>query len=128
MRNRHPHWLPLVLALLFSAVTVTCSGAGVPSQSDGEKVFKHTNGAIKRGIWKLHSFSKTNGQQGEVFGVKVYRLDYAAELEYAQDEPDAFGNTGGSGLHKKGDIVKRNGSLRFEKTEKGWKGQDGEIY
>jgi general secretion pathway protein G len=55
------------------------------------------------GAIKLLSFRKTNGQDLEVNGVKMYKMEYECEIE------------------KSGQRTKETGSITFEKTENGWR-------
>jgi hypothetical protein len=109
---------------------------------------EHGNGLIR-----LVRFTKTNGQAGEMMGVKFYQMEYEAEIEAlgpciwgqktvgfsdrlvvwarprAEDERASWAEAfEGAKIGKKGEraVIKRR--LRFEKTERGWRGQDGQIY
>jgi len=125
----------MILALLLG-----CSSA--PSASDGEKLLADTIQKQSKGLIKLASFNKTNGQSGEVMGVKIYSMEYEGEIEFLEDcfwggflggfeavKPQPgywgdFGNRmGGRSPAKKGQHEKIKGKIQFEKTEKGWRGQ-----
>jgi hypothetical protein len=113
---------------------------------------EHGNGLIK-----LVRFTKTNGQAGEMMGVKVYEMDYEAEIEFLGDCQWGRKNVGfndrvvtwakpddrrqrrdfwskwaeaweGGKPAKKGERAVVTGKLFFERTEKGWRGRDGQIY
>lgn len=120
------------------AVLVGCSST--PSDSDGKKILADTIQQQSKGLIKLVSFNKTNGQSGEVMGVKLYSMEYEGEIEFLDNVywGSPFGLLGfdaakadGSMLSimgknkkaKKGDRYKFKGSIRFEKTEKGWRGE-----
>ena len=74
------------------------------------------------------SFHKTNGLSSEFGGIKMYQMDFEAEVHYD-----------GLPAHNEGVYpvmipaqppVTRTekGSLNFQKTEKGWQGGDRKIY
>lgn len=127
--------ITLLLVLL-----VGCSST--PSASDGEKILVDTIQKQSNGLIKLSSFKKTNGQSGEMMGVKLYSMEYDAEIEFQEDcywggflggfeairpNPGALGEVanrmGGRRPAKKGQHEKIKGKIQFEKTEKGWRGQ-----
>ena len=112
--------IPLVLLLLLYA----CSTK--PSETDAKKVYENLwKDEIKRGEFKINSFKKINAQSGEVFGVKVYVIEVEAEIEYSsKDIPGGSLTT----ARNKGKIKKIKRELKFEKTEKGWQGEDEKIY
>lgn len=132
-----------------------CSSA--PSASDAEKVVenqihKQTQdlikvGLIQQGLIKLVGFEKTNAQKADVMGIKVYTIEYQAEIEFLDDcwwggplegmvfeaipgEPGPFNAFlyMGKKRVRKGQREKVRGEIQFEKTEKGWRGPDGQIY
>jgi hypothetical protein len=122
------------------AFLVGCSST--PSASDGKKVLADTIHQQSKGLIKLVSFNKTNGQSAEVMGTKQYSMEYDAEIEFLEDcywggflggfeaikpNPGAFGEIanlmGGKRPAKKGQHEKIKGKIQFEKTEKGWRGQ-----
>lgn len=99
-----------------------------PSEADARKVYDETKewisdyNPIKDGEVTVRSFRKTNGQMQEERGVKRYKLEYEAELECHKR------GTQGSKCTEKGKVIKDKGSMSFEQTERGWKGQDDKIY
>lgn len=127
----------LIYIALF-AILSGCTG-GSPSESDARQVFEFENNGywsyqIKSGVVKVLSFKKVDGQSGEAFGVKFYKMDYEAQLEYLKNIPRRNGYDCGSGWteiarwvncdgHKAGDKFNVKGKIEFEKTEKGWKGK-----
>ena len=113
------------IILLGMFAFAACSS--LPSESDAEQVFANKwKKKIDQGIVRINSFEKTNGQESEVSGVKIYEIEYQAELEYLKDnKPALLKKAIGS---NKGNIKNPSGTIRFEKTEKGWKGQDGNVY
>lgn len=124
-----------------------------PSAGDGEKLLRNKIQNEGKGNIKLVSFSKTNGQMREVSGTQVYKLEYEGEIEFLADcywGPFEFGGTWSGNFHavagkrdaisafhpqymgkqevRKGQKTKVAGSVTFERTEKGWRGEDGKIY
>ncbi|MFH1231346.1 MAG: thermonuclease family protein [Planctomycetota bacterium] len=101
-----------------------------PDANDGQSVLESS----LKGLVKVVSFKKTDGQAGEVFGVKQYALMYEAEIECLVD---CFVNPSLGGIRKaegmgimevrknRGDHIGMKGQINFEKTEKGWNGKMG---
>lgn len=127
-------WIIIFLMLLAVSMSA-CSSK--PSASDAEKVFQNTLDKIYPGILKVVSFKKTNGQELSRYGAEGYKIDFEAEIEYTADcystKTDTVGwisknKAWGHQPIKKGHRVKEKGTFYFEKTEKGWRGQDGKIY
>jgi hypothetical protein len=129
------------LLLLFAT---SCSPT--PSVANAKEII---NGRIERqskGRIMLVSFQKTNGQMGEIFGVKVYQLSYKGEIEFLEEcfwvkgmdaaaglGPVSFrtvtrqeglrnrlGALDNRRLMQKGARSEISGQITFEKTEKGW--------
>jgi hypothetical protein len=91
-------------------------------------------------VCQLVAFHKTNGQKQELSGVKAYKLDFEAEIEYTRNGWMCEGNFGTTyflvanqkGEYaknsetekkaeiKKGDRFTRRGWIAFEMSEKGW--------
>lgn len=85
-----------------------------------------------------------------MFGVKVYQMDYEAEIEFLGDarwhaqlgennfqaeryqapRPWAFdwGALGTGRVVRSGQRERATGQLVFERTERGWKGPDGQVH
>jgi len=78
----------------------------------------------------VRSFRKTDGQSRVENGVKQYKVYFEAEVECSANEyvgdPDLY-HLGIGGSHKKG-LERITGSMIFEKTERGWKGEDRNVY
>ena len=110
----------ICLLVIVVAVLSACQNFGVPSEDDARAVLSREHPPISMGLATIKSFTKTNGQESEVFGVKYYKLEYSAELEYTGEERNSWGLP--AGVHTK------SGTFMFEKTEKGWKGPDGAFY
>ena len=120
--------------LLFASLllSVGCGGMSKPSENDAKTVLSHRSPPLQIGVARIKSFQKTNGQEQEMFGVKVYQLDYSAEVEWVELTPQAaaaaYANNP-SWKEPPGYVDKETGSFHFSKTEKGWKCQeDGQIY
>ena len=121
-------------SLLFASLLLLwgCGGMGTPSENDAKKVFSNNYEPVSLGIARIKSFQKTNGQEQDMFGVKMYTLDYSAEVEWVELTPQAaeavYANNP-SWKEPAGYISKQTGSYHFSKTEKGWKcDKDGLIY
>ncbi len=135
-------------SVLVAALLVGCSGP--PSENTGRKVVERQIQTQSNGKIKLVSFKKSNGMGDDHF----YQLEYEAEIEFLADgawargtpmdssasfefSTQAVGNTptaqmmgaafGAANVHR-GQRETIKSALRFEKTENGWRGQDGQIY
>ncbi len=142
------HVVSLLLAASISVVGLAGCSGGKPSTSDAEKVLSNLIQAQSKGVIRLKSFDKKNARDGEVFGQKIYAVDYEATIEFL--DACYWGSPLGAGAMfetvkgtpgpmnawmyqgkrpaAKGQTSKVNGQLLFEKTEKGWRGSDGKIY
>ncbi len=131
-------------ALGFNALLTGCSSS--PTTSDGEQAIQQRIKNEARGRIKLVEFHKTDGQSAEVNGVKLYTLEYDAEVEFLEackwdvlisggvlmDDELHFGTrslTDKSSMEAamnlgtevaKGQMVKLLGAIVFEKKESGW--------
>lgn len=113
-----------ILVLLLAIVAHGCTSSQ-PSEADARAIFeKRWAEQLQKGTAKILTFKKVNGQAAEFMGVKIYKLDYEAEIEYPQ----------GLNLHCKDTFcgyaieIKEVGereiirdSETFEKTEQGWR-------
>jgi hypothetical protein len=119
-----------ILATLFLP---GCSGP--PSESVGKRIVESRIQQDSNGLIKLLGFRKTNATRDD----RIYRMEYEAEIEYIDDALDFgfFHAKKGDPVpsyslyiqnRKKGERVKKSGTLTFEKTEKGWRGPDDKIY
>lgn len=128
--------LTAIVILLLMAF-LACKGAGSePSEADGRKVFENRirvlaneNGmqrALPEGVVAAKDFKKVNGQMRVESGVKKYRLDYKGTVEYLVDIPSSPFN--GFHARKRGEVATIARSMEFEETEKGWRGEDGNLY
>lgn len=137
----------LIAALCVAVILTGCSSA--PSASKGEQAIQDRISQESEGRIRLTEFQKTNGQQGEVMGVKVYGLEFDAQIEFTEDCKWITGMFGqqlsfrtskavaqkqsgftwdkfrdaadnpGS-IVSKGQDIKVSGVVRFVKKEKGW--------
>lgn len=73
---------------------------------------------------RLVSFRQTHTRQGVFRGVKVYRIEYEA-LAVAVDDMTVYGDVV---LYQQGRTLIERGTLTFELTQRGWRGEDGQVY
>lgn len=129
-------------SLLSSA---TAALAGKPSEDDGKNVVLSKINAQSQGRIGLVSFKKTNGQDREVQGVKVYLMSFEANITFTED--CMWGEVHGSQWRgkfltepgiprgvmasfdnmdkrpgKRGSQTLVKGTVIFQKTEQGWQG------
>lgn len=131
--------LLLLTTLVF--VSVSCS-KGLPTEDDARQVFENMEQQrLKSGLAELKSFKKVNAKETEYLGTKGYQVEFEAELMFPKGlnpqciskegrranvlqcmmvSPDDAAPVGGKKTIK--------GKLSFERTEKGWKGDDKKIY
>ncbi len=100
------------------------------STEDAKRVFENRRNQgmdidwtyhLNDGKIRINKFEKTNGQSG----IGVYIFEYSAEmevLETIEKTSNIFSRS-----YEKGEIIQDEGSLRFEMTERGWRGEDGNI-
>ncbi len=136
--------------ILIAGLYVILTGcSSTPSASNGEQAIQDRIKQESEGRIKLTEFQKTNGQQREVMGVKMYALEFDAQIEFTEDckwitgmfgqqlsfrtsKPAAQKQTGfdwktfreaadnPGTMVAKGQKVKISGVVRFVKKEKGW--------
>lgn len=81
MADRFPQY---ALALAVAAVLVVgCSGK--PNASTGRRVVEQQIADNSNGLLKLISFKKVNGTEAEPMGVKIYEMEYEAEIARKKD-------------------------------------------
>jgi type II secretion system protein G len=78
-------WVIVVLAAIAVVLVFRYGISGTPSASDGERAIQARIKAESEGRIKLTKFHKTNAQQGELFGVKLYDLEFEAEIEFTEN-------------------------------------------
>jgi len=108
------------LGCFATILLMSCSSG--PSESQGQKFLEDYYG--KTEYAKVKSFSKTNGIEKP----NGYFLEFEADLECLRDvEPGyrTFADDFGFYCTKAGAVKKTNGSIRFEKTENGWRAVEG---
>lgn len=112
--------LPLLMAFFLVPVILLSGCSSVPTSGVGKKVLsmKWAEEA------KVISFKSFKEEELELFGNRIFRMSYEAEIEYVKDVPGILFVQG----HKKGDRETVTGTLTFTKKEKGWEGEDGNIY
>ena len=136
VHSRIRSYLSILAGFLLTIFLLACSSA-FPSESDGRKVVE--NIAKNMGVYTVKSFTKTNGvDQGE-----TYLLEFEGEVECQKvnaDPPSQGGFTFKGGItiaeyriydvtcSKVGETHKLKGQMPFQKTEKGWRGQDKQVY
>ena len=112
-----------VIAIL---VLTACQKAEmpVPTEQDGAQVW-HDLLKNDHGI-ELVSFKKTNGRMDG----SHYLLDFEAQVRYLDNGIHDPAAAPGVGIraNRKGTVETVKGSYEFQKTENGWKGQDGNVY
>lgn len=123
-----------VAALAAMAVLLAACSSN-PSAGIGRRALENRIKKMEGENVKVVSFSKTNGLMQEGFGVKVYQMQYSAEVEfasdgYSRDSSFVFQASRGYGMKPvhKGDRHTVRGELEFTKTERGWQGADGTVY
>lgn len=125
-----------------AAVTASLAGcSSKPSESDAERIVKQWADEYGNGFYEVVSVKKTDGQEGEFLGVKIYRLEYEARLKFLKNcyfghsslmiNPNApsskfYASTEGGilgGIKKvfAGQEITVKGMISFEKTERGWR-------
>ncbi|OHA83373.1 MAG: hypothetical protein A2937_03545 [Candidatus Yonathbacteria bacterium RIFCSPLOWO2_01_FULL_47_33b] len=118
--------------LIVAVLVFGCGAISHPSEGDAKREFVQRDPFDLMNKSLLKSFKKVNGQTGETFGVKWYKIDYEAEVVYAQDVPRRMGCAefieGDCGGHRAGEKKIVKGDITFEQTEKGWKGPTGTVY
>jgi hypothetical protein len=107
-----------------------------PSEADARQVFENMNReGLNKGLMRIVSFRKTNAQNAELFGIKLHVIHYQVQIDWPKGvnshcDPNRF--TGwdcyGVEIHKVGETQTKNSYVQFEKTEKGWRGPDGNNY
>jgi hypothetical protein len=139
-------------ALVPVFLAVGCSPS-VPSARQVEQMLDDQVVLESHASIKLVHFEKVNGQKSEIAGIELYEMEYKCEIKFFEDcwwtDKDAFGYWTGhffvghgdpasvhdqiynptfSGDKKhRDDHMTLTGKLKFEKTEKGWRAQNGEL-
>lgn len=112
------------IALVLVVVACQKAEAPVPTEKDGEQVW-HNLLKNDHGI-ELLSFKKLNGQlEGS-----HYLLYFEAQVRYLDNNIHDPVAAAGVGIraNRMGTVDTVKASYEFQKTEKGWQGQDGHMY
>ena len=115
--------VPIVITIAAVSALVLACASSYPSESAGRSYCEQHEKID--GHLKLKSFTKTNGIGDDD---RSYEMEYEAEVECLSVTtlpviPEIAGV-----CKKVGQIFKRSGRIRFEKTENGWRAPDGKIY
>jgi hypothetical protein len=135
--------------MLFISLCVPACGGAPPPAMAQEAIASHLDNGNQTRV-RLADFRKTDGQAAEMFGVKVYQMDFVAFAEFTDD---AYYTTGGTLLQSdinintqpisqvpasceqdlsacfnqrplranKGDRLPLAGTAAFERHESGWR-------
>ena len=71
-----------ILIVSLCAAITGCSSK--VSEADGKKAVQNQITQDAQGRIALIGFHKTNGQQAEVNGVKLYSMEFEAEIEFSE--------------------------------------------
>lgn len=120
------------------SVVILAGCSGPPSESDGRNALEEKIRANSNGLIRLASFQKTNGIAQEIEGMKLYEMEYTADIEFLEDcvwsgtyrgEARLFyaeprGQRKWFGAFEpasKGQHQRLTGRFSFQKAEKGWR-------
>lgn len=128
--------LPFLLAM--AVIAAPASGSDIPSLQLGKETLAAQYSKRAHCV-DVTSFKKTNGQSSDVFGVKYYVMEYSADLTFVgtcygryDAERKRFSSSPAVARSKfrpesdtqfqRGDKVRLDGKLHFQKKENGWSG------
>lgn len=134
---------PLLFTASAALTLLLASCSGVPGISDVESTLEPIITSQSEGNIELVEIEKTNSEEKEIFGQKVYNIDYKATIQFKKDcfiyvnksgmgplfesfktydqEPDFVPNFAMVVTScKKGDKVSYNDRISFRDTEEGW--------
>ena len=112
----------LAITLATVASFIVACGSSYPSESTARTVLENMG---KNDRFTVRTFTKTNGKGDD----KRYIVEYDAELECGRDTRGAVMSGYAFGCVKQpGRMIEESGTIPFEKTEKGWRGPDGNVY
>jgi len=86
---------------------------------------------------RIESFSKVNAQRRAFFGYEEYVIEYRATISWPQGHNTACTDrqvfTWDCWMHynsarREGERETLTGTITFEKTERGWRGENGQLY
>jgi hypothetical protein len=144
------NWWPAAFLLLLSILSAGCQKSesppgNKPSAEDARTLIEQKLSRESQSLLALSFFEKADGIMREIDGVQVYDLDFAAEFEALENclwqkghfewdggfraQTGSLGagwggvaNRGAGNTEcRKGDKQAFAGSIRFEKSEKGWR-------
>ena len=135
--------LAYILFLFGMLVTVVFMGcgkvSGEPSEANCRTVIE--NRILKGNLVQMVeivSFKKSDSYTMDIMGTKVYVVNFELEVRYLNEVNRKVSLEGVSSMAvsnylifpsgKKGALQKINDSMEFLKTDKGWRGQDGNFY
>jgi hypothetical protein len=141
--------------LVFSIFLGLAGCSDTPSSAAARSKLENQIQQQSGGLIKLISFQKTDGVMHEIMGMKAYEMSYAGEVEFlddclwsggnnlsgwdgsfsAQRGPaapsgglrDFFNLSQGRKAAKKGEHFRFTGHMDFQKTERGWRDNDGNL-
>lgn len=116
-----PIWLAAAAALVLGG----CSSA--PTEGEARRAYEAQLAQKVRTLpFTVTSFSKTNGQETDILGMKMYRFFYTAEVVF----PDGYNERcliftdpkycGGVPIPPGSVTQTFSGEIDFQKTERGW--------
>ena len=105
--------MPIAITIAAVSALLLACGGSYPSESTGRR-WAEAN--ISPGFFTLKSFTKTNGFGDD----KSYTMEYKAETECQKVIPGY--------CLKVGQVISQEGKITFQKTENGWRADDGRIY
>lgn len=119
------------IAALLLSLLMAC-GERAPSERSAEALLKSEAERCGEGLLEVESFRKTNGQTGEISGVRLYHMYFAAEVEFVTDAfaPKAYKPWCADEVtpfrRRMGDFVESGtirsltGRVTFADSERGW--------
>ena len=125
----------IVLGFALFSMSLLAGCSSKPSESDMKQKIEQQIQQNSNGLIKLIGFQKTNGKDMEFAGVKIYEMEWVANLEFTGDclwdksnfsaipPPQGIDWLLHMGKQKvqKGRRIDLSGKTTFEKTEKGWR-------
>jgi tetratricopeptide (TPR) repeat protein len=135
----------VALMMMFPILILYGCKPSLPSEGDGKREFSVIISRNQEGLTvgsdvgriKLVNFHKTNGQEQEMMGIKLYRMEFEYEIEFTRDcawdgrsidtyEPCTEMVSGILKCHpvKAGRRGTATAAITFEKMENGWRLQE----
>jgi uncharacterized OB-fold protein len=115
-------WSPLTIAVLGIPVILVGTSLlwvhyrdlapGNPSEADARKVFENLRQESNSGVAEIVSFKQVSSETQEILGVKLYSVDYEAELRFP----------------KRVQTERVTGRVTFKLSPKGWFGEDFKFH